>query len=556
MPVIQAKSAGFCYGVRRAVELAEKTARENGGCVMLGSIIHNTNVVARLEQLGQVDSPDEVRPGDTVIIRSHGETRQVLERLEAMGARCVNATCPNVLHIQHIVSRAGQAGRIPLVIGEPHHPEVMGAASWWDGTLVFPGPEGLERWLLEDPARRDLPLTAVAQTTCVRSIWESSKKILKKLCTNAELFDTICDATHRRQSEAAEIASRVDVMVVVGDRKSANTKHLTEICRELCPRVYQIEGAEELTPDLFIGCSLAGLTAGASTPAGIIKEVYTTMSEEIKNNEIKEESFEELLDKSFKTLNTGDKVTGVVTHIGATEVQVDLGTKHAGYIPYDEVSTDPAIKPEEVLKVGDEIEVFVVRVNDQEGTCQLSKKKLDGLKDGDVLVLSGSIPSMISHHIYEEIMKRLEDRGVRMVVDAEKDLLLDVLPLKPFLIKPNNHELGQMFGRKLKTEDEIIECAKELQDRGAVNVLVSMAGDGALLVAEDGHIYKEGVCRGTVKNSVGAGDSMVAGFLAGYLEKGDYEYALKLGTASGGATAFSYGIGTKELIMELLGQLQ
>ena len=138
--------------------------------------------MARLEQLGarQVDSPDAVRPGDTVIIRSHGETRQVLERLEAMGARCVNATCPNVLHIQHIVSRAGQAGRIPLVIGEPHHPEVMGAASWWDGTLVFPGPEELERWLLEDPARRDLPLTAVAQTTCVRSIWESSKKILKK----------------------------------------------------------------------------------------------------------------------------------------------------------------------------------------------------------------------------------------------------------------------------------------------------------------------------------------------------------------------------------------
>ena len=382
MPVIQAKSAGFCYGVRRAVELAEKTARETGGCVMLGSIIHNANVVARLEQLGarQVDSPDEVRPGDTVIIRSHGETRQVLERLEAMGARCVNATCPNVLHIQHIVSRAGQAGRIPLVIGEPHHPEVMGAASWWDGTLVFPGPEELERWLLEDPARRDLPLTAVAQTTCVRSIWESSKKILKKLCTNAELFDTICDATHRRQSEAAEIASRVDVMVVVGDRKSANTKHLTEICRELCPRVYQIEGAEELTPDLFIGCSLAGLTAGASTPAGIIKEVYTTMSEEIKNNEIKEESFEELLDKSFKTLNTGEKVTGIVTAVGPTEVQVDLGCKQAGYIAVDELSADPNVKPEDVVKVGDEIETYIIRVNDVEGYAMLSKKRLDAVK--------------------------------------------------------------------------------------------------------------------------------------------------------------------------------
>lgn len=273
---------------------------------------------------------------------------------------------PNVLHIQRVVSRADEAGRIPLVIGEPHHPEVMGAASWSDRTLVFSGPEELEQWLLEDPGRQDLPLTAVAQTTCVRSIWESSKKILKKLCTNAELFDTICDATHRRQSEAAEIASRVDVMVVVGDRKSANTKHLTEICRELCPRVFQIEGAGELTPDLFIGCSLAGLTAGASTPAGIIKEVYTTMSEEIKNNEIKEESFEELLDKSFKTLNTGEKVTGIVTAVGPTEVQVDLGCKQAGYISVDELSADPNVKPEDVVKVGDEIETYIIRVNDVE----------------------------------------------------------------------------------------------------------------------------------------------------------------------------------------------
>ena len=186
----------------------------------------------------------------------------------------------------------------------------------------------------------------------------------------------------------------------------------------------------------------------------------------------------------------------------------------------------------------------------------LLMKQLGELGQGDVLFLSGSIPSSMPDDAYQKIMAMLDGRGVRIAVDATRDLLMKVLPYHPFLIKPNNHELGQMFGRELKTEDEIIECAKELQDRGAVNVLVSMAGDGALLVAQDGHIYKEGVCRGTVKNSVGAGDSMVAGFLAGYLEKGDYEYALKLGTASGGATAFSYGIGTKELIMELLGQLQ
>ena len=153
-------------------------------------------------------------------------------------------------------------------------------------------------------------------------------------------------------------------------------------------------------------------------------------------------------------------------------------------------------------------------------------------------------------------MERLRGRGVRIVVDAEKELLSAVLHLNPFLIKPNNHELGQMFGKELKTEEEIIAHARILKERGAANVLVSMAGDGAVLVDEKGEIHRQGVCRGKVRNSVGAGDSMVAGFLAGYLKTGDYGYALKLGTASGGATAFSDGIGTRERIMELLGQLE
>ena len=183
-------------------------------------------------------------------------------------------------------------------------------------------------------------------------------------------------------------------------------------------------------------------------------------------------------------------------------------------------------------------------------------KKLDELEDGDILVLAGSIPATLPSDVYERIMGRLQGKDIRIVVDATKDLLLNVLKYHPFLIKPNNHELGDIFGVEIRERDQVAPYAKKLQEMGARNVLVSMAGDGALLVAEDGHIYKEGVCKGTVKNSVGAGDSMVAGFLAGYLEKVDYEYALKLGTASGGATAFSYGIGTKELIMELLGQLQ
>lgn len=181
--------------------------------------------------------------------------------------------------------------------------------------------------------------------------------------------------------------------------------------------------------------------------------------------------------------------------------------------------------------------------------------KFSCLKDGDILVLSGSIPAVIDSDIYQRIMESLKGRGIRMVVDAEKDLLLKVLTYHPFLIKPNNHELGQMFGLKLQTEEEIIHYARKLKERGAVNVLVSMAGDGAVLVAEDGSVHRQGVAKGKVKNSVGAGDSMVAGFIAGYLEKGDYGYALKMGTACGGATAFSDGIGTRDEIMRLLNTL-
>ena len=180
--------------------------------------------------------------------------------------------------------------------------------------------------------------------------------------------------------------------------------------------------------------------------------------------------------------------------------------------------------------------------------------KLDKLEDGDVLVLAGSIPGTLPSDIYEKILARLSDRKIKTVVDATKDLLLNVLKYKPFLIKPNNHELGEMFGVELKTEDEIISYAKKLREMGAVNVLISMAGDGAILVDEYGNVHKCGVCKGTVKNSVGAGDSMVAGFIAGS-EKGDYEYALKLGTATGGATAFSDELAKKDEIYELLKQL-
>ncbi len=178
-------------------------------------------------------------------------------------------------------------------------------------------------------------------------------------------------------------------------------------------------------------------------------------------------------------------------------------------------------------------------------------RKLEHLKAEDILVLSGSIPATIDSRIYEMILEKLEGRGILTVVDAEKDLLLNVLKYHPFLIKPNNHELGEMFGVVLENDAAIVEYARRLQDMGARNVLVSMAGDGAMLVAENKEIYHVGVAKGIVRNSVGAGDSMVAGFLAGYLENKDYAHALRLGTAAGGATAFSDGLGTRDEIMRL-----
>ena len=438
MRVIQAQSAGFCYGVERAVRMAEEAAAA-GGCVMLGSIIHNDSVVRRLEALGarQVQSAEEVQPGETALIRAHGEPVETYRTLEARGARVLDATCPHVLRIHRLVERAEQEGRTPLIIGEDHHPEVIAAASRSSRSVVLGNAEELAEWLAAVPARRTERLLAVAQTTCIRSIWEKCVNFLKKECTNAEIFDTICDATQKRQSEAADIAGRVDVMVVVGDRKSANTKHLSEICSTRCARVYQIEGAEELRADFLNGCSVAGLTAGASTPAGIIKEVYATMSDEIKNVEATEESFEEMLEKSFKTLNTGEKVTGIVTAIGPTEVQVDLGCKQAGYISVDELSADPNVKPEDVVKVGDEIETYIIRVNDVEGYAMLSKKRLDAVKVWEDIEKAREEKTTLEGKVTEENKGGIvvNVKGVRVFVPASQSGL------------PRGAELSTMIGQ-------------------------------------------------------------------------------------------------------------
>ena len=253
--------------------------------------------------------------------------------------------------------------------------------------------------------------------------------------------------------------------------------------------------------------------------------------------------------------NLGYRSTALGFIAGFTGREIERGVRSLGF-DSDFIQVEKGMSRINVkLKSDQESEINGMGPEITDGDVEQLFQKLSYLKEGDVLVLSGSIPAAIDNDIYQRIMEHLDGRGIRMAVDAEKDLLQKVLQYHPFLIKPNNHELGQMFGQELKTEEEIVLYARKLKEQGAVNVLVSMAGDGAILVAEDGSVHRQGVARGTVKNSVGAGDSMVAGFIAGYLEKGDYAYALKLGTACGGATAFSDGIGTKDEIMRLLNTL-
>lgn len=429
-----ARSAGFCYGVRRAVQMAEMAAEGGRPCVMLGPIIHNRDVIAYLESIGVglVDTPEEVPPGAAVLIRSHGEGRPVHEALARLGRPVIDATCPNVSRIHQIVSRAEEGGRQVLIIGTRTHPEVAAIAGWCRRPVVLEGVAELSNWLETAPERRDIPLTMVSQTTSTRFIWDSCVEKAKKECTNLKIFDTICNATCKRQSEAQALAARSDAMVVIGGRESSNTKRLAELCGALCPMVVWIERAAELEPSNLCRKASIGITAGASTPEWIIKEVYDKMSDE--NIEI-EESFAEMLEKSIKTLNTGEKVTGVVTGITPTEIYVDLGTKHAGYIPVSELTDDPTAKVEDLVKIGDEIETYVMRVNDQEGVVTLSKKRLDTVKSWDDIEQAREEHTTVEGVVTEENKGGVvvSIKGVRVFVPASQTGLPRETPMSQLL---------------------------------------------------------------------------------------------------------------------------
>ncbi|MEG1857283.1 MAG: 4-hydroxy-3-methylbut-2-enyl diphosphate reductase, partial [Pseudoflavonifractor sp.] len=266
--VTLAEYAGFCYGVRRAVKLAEETADARRPCVMLGHLIHNDNVIERLREqgIGSVASPEDVPTGTAVIIRSHGEPKAVYDTLTAQGTEILDATCPNVSAIHRIAAQAEEEGRQVVIIGTPNHPEVTAIAGWCRHPAVLKDAEALAEWLDADAQRKKIPLTMVSQTTSTQISWNSCVEKAKKVCTNLKVFDTICSATYKRQLAAQKLAAVSEAMIVIGDRKSSNTRHLAELCAALCPTVVQIERAAELEPSALCGKASVGITAGASTP--------------------------------------------------------------------------------------------------------------------------------------------------------------------------------------------------------------------------------------------------------------------------------------------------
>lgn len=411
MEYVLAKTAGFCFGVDRAIDIVYKSAENGEKYHTLGPIIHNPQVVSDLAQKGitPIENLKEAKDGAKIFVRTHGVGPKVYEEMEKYGLDYIDLTCPFVKKIHNIVKEHYEQGMRIIIIGDKNHPEVEGINGWAGGNAVIIGSEEEAIALSED----EKPTCIVSQTTFNRNIYKKIIFFLKKTCKNAVLFDTICSATNKRQEEALSLAQKMDAMIVLGGRNSSNTQKLYDICKGACPDTFCLESIDELGSLDVLKGKRVGITAGASTPAVIIKEA-------IKKMENQEQSFETLFEESLKTLNTGDVVKGTVIEVRPTEVIVDLQVKQDGIIPASEISDDPSVTPEQVVKPGDEIEVFVVRVNDADGNIMLSRRKLDAIQTwNDVVkaheegtILSGKVASVVNGGIIAMY------KGVKVFVPA------------------------------------------------------------------------------------------------------------------------------------------
>ena len=392
MQIILAKTAGFCFGVNRAVKLTYELLEQGRPVATLGPLIHNPQVVEDLESKGAItcDSVDDVPDGCEVVIRSHGVGQSVYDKISTRRLAYHDATCPFVTKIHIIAAQAGAEGAMLLVAGDAKHPEVQGIVGHTTGKVeVFANLAELEKLLPELTQQKSI--FAVAQTTFNVQSWETCKEFLKNQCTNAKIFDTICNATWARQQEAEDLSQKCDHMVVIGGHHSSNTQKLLQVAARHTKAI-NVETADELDKDWLNGARIVGVTAGASTPSSIIEEVLNCMSEEIRDDM----SFEEMLAASeAKPLYAGKIVKAKVISVSPTECVVGIdGSKHTGIVKLSEMSHDPNAKMEDLVKVDDELDLVVVKTNDQEGVDTLSRVRFEaqkGMKDVSEAAENGTV---------------------------------------------------------------------------------------------------------------------------------------------------------------------
>lgn len=380
--VITAVHAGFCPGVKRASELLENAILQNKKVYCMGEPIHNSSYVADLKKKGvkiiTSDEIDAVPQDGLLFIRAHGEKKQVYEKLKREKREYIDATCPYVKKVHSITAENSADGRLCIILGDENHPEVKGIRSFAKGDVkVFLNAEDAVNEVKRVVAAKE-PYFCVSQTTYNKKYWKFFDNISQSLCTNQNIFDTICSVTEKRQSEAESLSASCDGVVVVGSRQSSNTMKLYDIAERNCENTFLTENAKGLAEYMPLISKLNKIViiAGASTPGVIIQEVKKAMTDTVNE----EFSFAELLDQSFKTLTTGERVTGTILAITPAEIKVDLGTKHTGILPYDEISAEDNVDMSQ-FRVGDAIDVVCTKFSDVEGTVMLSKKRLDESKN-------------------------------------------------------------------------------------------------------------------------------------------------------------------------------
>ena len=471
--IILAETAGFCFGVDRAVNLVYSLVNDGKKVCTLGPIIHNAQLVGDLEQRGVkiIDSIDECPDGYTVVVRTHGVEKSVIDDIENKNIDYVDATCPFVKKIHRIVKKFDSSVPV-LVAGDVNHPEVIGIRSYCNGkSFVFKNDEELQKILQNDYNDKNKKIICVSQTTFSLEEWKKCEKIIKKVCTNCEIFDTICNATADRQNEAYEISKKSDAMIVIGGRHSSNTCKLRDVSSAHC-RSFLIETADELKSIDLSPYNVIGVTAGASTPSVIIKEVLKSMSEETKEKEVEttsavteevvetaetadkavkepavkasadgEASFEELLNESFKENENSKVVTGTVVSITPTEVYVDVpGRKQTGVVAFNDLSAEPIDKCEDVVSVGDKIDLVIMKTDDQDGVLKLSKKLVDAQKGWDDIVAAKENDEILEGTVTQIIRGGVlvTTKGTRVFVPASLSGV------------PRNQELDSIKGQTVR----------------------------------------------------------------------------------------------------------